>query len=173
MLNISILFGITALVLGSLSEIFIAHALKRNGNVKVLFISHIGSLLVMVPFLFYYLFYYLPSILIGNFYILLCLIAGVISSLEYFFYARGLEVERVSIVLPIANAWPIIVVPLAVVFLSETLNLPEILGIIVLMVGLIIATVNTKMIKKARLDLIGRGVKYGLLSMVGGGVLKG
>jgi transporter family protein len=104
-------------------------------------------------------------------YFLIAVVAGIIASFALLSLFKGIKQDRISIVSPIASAWPIITIPLAIIFLSEGLTFLEAIGAFLVILGIIVTALKIKQLRKIKFHEIGRGVKYGLITLCSWGVM--
>lgn len=102
--------------------------------------------------------------------VLLLVGSGTIGGISYFALYRGLELGPVHLVSPIVSAFAAVTVLLSVVILREHLAPMVLAGIVVTLVGLVLATSDLTRIrieaKEAR-----RGIPFALVAMAGFGVV--
>jgi transporter family protein len=101
--------------------------------------------------------------------VLLLLGSGCFAGVAYFALYRGLELGPVVLVSPIASAFASVTVILAVVFLGESLGGVVLAGVVLTLVGVILASADLHRFElEAKRHL--RGLPYALAAMVGFGI---
>lgn len=71
---------------------------------------------------------------------LLCIIASSVTWAAFVFYNKAVMSEEVSRVIPLMYLTPIFILPLAIIFLNEVLNLSKYLGVLLLVAGAILVS---------------------------------
>ena len=159
-------FGAAAMLGIGLGDVALASASKKYGSIKTTFLFYLMIIVIaIIPAIFLFSFNN-----INLYSILLVLITGVISLTAFVFYLKGFEVGNVSIVASIANGWSVVTVILSIIFLNEHLNLLNILEILLIIVGVVLVSFKYNDIRKLKLNKIGKGVNYALITMVGWGL---
>ncbi|MCL5239154.1 MAG: DMT family transporter [Candidatus Marsarchaeota archaeon] len=166
-MDISVIAGIAILVLYGLADFFTAIALKHEKTIKILVFGGVISVLVTLP-VFYY---FLPVIKFNLGILAVSILAGIIGCLSLFSFFEGIKVDKVSVVAPLANVWPIITAPLAIIFLSENLSIFEMFGAALVLCGIVSLSLKTKKLRNIQLRRLTRGLKYGFGAMIGWSLL--
>ncbi len=89
-------------------------------------------------------------------------IAAALYSAGYLFYFKGLEIGNISIVSATMNLWAVFTMLFAFVFMGQRLSLRETLGVLMILVGVTLASVNWSDIRDQRFRLAS-GVKEAVL----------
>jgi len=97
-------------------------------------------------------------------------ICGFLEVIAYLAFYKGFEEGQVSLVSPIGSSWPVLTIIFGLVFLKETLLTNQIIAIVLIFFGLILISINIKEIRQ-RKWVISKGVKEGIIAMVGWGIL--
>lgn len=87
----------------------------------------------------------------------------------YFFY-RGIEVGKLGVVAPIANAYVLVTVLIGVLVLHEPFTLGATLAVLCTVVGLVVMTINPRDWRSSELFTLRSGAPYALVTMVGWGI---
>ena len=67
------------------------------------------------------------------------------------FYVKAFETGNVSLAGTIGAAFPVVTVPLSIILFAERLNSPQIISVVMIITGLILATLNLNELKKGKL----------------------
>ncbi|MCL5008144.1 MAG: DMT family transporter [Candidatus Marsarchaeota archaeon] len=167
LLTISILFGIASMLGYGISDFFPSRLTKSAGSVNLLFwYFSISSLMLAVV-----------GLLVSGFPIITgddaILIVGAIALnvLGLLTFLKGLKIGKLSIIAPISGSWSVITVLIGVIFLSEALNVLEIVGIILVIFGTLLASLRIRDVLRLKRDTIISGSEYAVATMLIWGVL--
>lgn len=86
-------------------------------------------------------------------------------------FLKGLKIGKLSIIAPISGSWSVITVLIGVIFLSEALNVLEIVGIILVIFGTLLASLRIRDVLRLKRDTIISGSEYAVATMLIWGVL--
>lgn len=118
--------------------------------------SNIGALMIfstlfsaLILPIFYFLDKNIFSLPINNILILVCV--GLLTALAYFLYMKALDIEEVSIVIPITQMIPVFGFILSFFLLGERLSSVQIIGGILVMIGTLIITIDLDLENRIRL----------------------
>lgn len=156
--------GFTAAISWGVADFFAAKASKSNSaESTVLWVSLIG---VIIYSLFYSVnqgdsLWAINGILFG-------VSAGLLWGLGLLLFYRGLEIGPVSLVSPIGGAYPLITTIIVIVIFGETLTTTQIVGIILIVFGITVAS-GIYEFKKSK-QKIAKGVMYGILTFIAWGI---
>ena len=98
--------------------------------------------------------------------VLLTVILSVIQLLAFLSYNEALKIGNSALVGTIAGSFTSIVVILSLLFLGESLSMQQGTSILIIFVGLLLATINISSLKKPK-TIINRGTFFALLAMAG------
>lgn len=160
--------GLSAMVFWGVAIFLAAIANRKFENVVVLFwMQFFGFLLGVV-----YFFYSLRSLNINliSLYIPHLIVIALLQLFAYLSFYKGLKKGQVSLVSSVGASWGLLAAILGVIFLKESLKINQIIAIIFLIVGIILASTNVKEIINDRKVKLLIGVKEGLMAMVGWGI---
>ncbi len=99
---------------------------------------------------------------------------AVLSALSVFAlisFLKGLRVGNISVVSPIASAYPIIIVLTGVFLLKETVTLLLGSGIVLIILGTVLTSFKINDMKRLKIGKMLPGVKYAIMTLLGWGVL--
>jgi len=162
----AILFALIALVGWGVGDIFIAIVSRKIGNRVAFFLWLFFSFLVSLI--------YLPFA--GPFpnlnFFLLAYGMNVFVSVGTLAYFKALEIGNASLVGTIAGSFPLITVPLSIVLFHEQLNNIQLVGIVLILIGLILASLKEEAIREIQTGKIfsDKGVLYSLIILVTWGI---
>ena len=144
----------------------IAFLLSRQVNPRIV---PLWTTTLSVIFLGIGLFFFpFPSLSITN---MILLIAGsAIGVIALIAFYKGLNLGKISVVVPIANVWPLIAVPISIFVLHESLNLDEAIGIFLAIIGTALVSLKYDDVIKLKFNKLAAGAKFALITMVGWGV---
>jgi drug/metabolite transporter (DMT)-like permease len=154
------IYGLLAAIAWGASDFLAAKASRRkNPEAVALFASTIGAL-------GYLLIYIVNS---GNEKwnltgLLYAAVAGISIEIGLLLFYKGLVAGPVSIVSPVGSAYPLITTLIVIVFFGGVLRFMDILGIIIVVGGIVIAS-RMLPFKKSQ-NLVTRGVLYGFLTFI-------
>ena len=94
--------------------------------------------------------------------VLLFPVAAMLYSAGYLFYFKGLEIGNISIVSATMNLWAVFTMLFAFIFMGQRLSLIEALGVLMILAGLTLASVDWSDIRNQRFQL-SSGVKEAVL----------
>jgi drug/metabolite transporter (DMT)-like permease len=154
------MYGIGAAVLWGSADYLGANASKRNNpNAATLGVSALGTLLFTIIFLFNH-----GSVhwnLVG---ILYSVAAGISLELGLLVFYRGLDAGPVNLVSPISSAYPLVSLLIILLIFGGSLKPLEIVGIVIVVIGIAIASgiLNTNKSERR----LSKGIIYALLTVV-------
>ena len=94
--------------------------------------------------------------------VLLFPVAAILYSAGYLFYFKGLEIGNISIVSATMNLWAVFTMLFAFIFMGQRLSLIEALGVLMILAGVTLASLNWSDIRNQRFQL-SSGVKEAVL----------
>lgn len=162
----AIFFALIALVGWGAGDIFVAKVARKIGSRMTLFWWMMTSLLLSSL--------YLPFAgAIRDYQMFLgAIILNIFGVLGVWWYFRAFEISNVSLVGTISGAYPILVVPLSVIFFAEKLTQIQIVAIISIIIGLILATLHWEEVKNR--DFIrlidDKGIRLAFLTLINWGI---
>jgi drug/metabolite transporter (DMT)-like permease len=159
-------FGLLAALAWGIADLTAAIVARRIGSRRTVIVSQVSGFLgFLAMFVLLGQPWRIPA---GQ--VALLVVSGTLGGVAYFALYRGLELGPIHLVSPIASAFGAVAVLLAVVLLGEHLAPMVTAGIVVTLVGLLLATSDLTRIRvearKAR-----RGIPFALVAMAGFGVV--
>ena len=122
---------------------------KQIGPFKSFFWSQLaGSMAVLLLALVSAL-----SLHVSIFVILLFPVASILYSAGYLFYFKGLQIGNISIVSATMNLWAVFTMLFAFLFMGQRLSLIQTLGVLMILAGVTLASLNWSDIRNQRLRL--------------------
>lgn len=97
-------------------------------------------------------------------------LCGFLEAIAYLFFFKGLEKGQISLVSPIGSSWPVLTLILGMIFLKEILLAHQIVAVILIISGVLLASINIEEIRQGKLTS-SKGTKEGFLAMAGWGIL--
>ena len=116
------------------------------GSISVLLLAFVFTISLNVPILV----------------IILFPIAAIVYSAGYLFYFKGLEMGNISIVSATMNLWAVFTMLFAFIFMGQRLSTIQTLGVLMILSGVTLASLNWSDIKNQRFQL-SSGVKEAVL----------
>ncbi|MBS1266074.1 MAG: hypothetical protein MAG795_00039 [Candidatus Woesearchaeota archaeon] len=156
----AVMFGLIAMLFWGFSDFFSAIVAKHIDCYKNLFWSQLIGIAIMLLYPIF-LGFAIPSPKS----VLFIIIAALANVVALIFFYTGLSKGMVSIISPISSGWPIVTVMLSLIFFKETLQMYQIIGILLVIFGTIIIS-----IKKLKKNKITKGAEYGLVAMICWGI---
>lgn len=143
----SIAYALVSLITWGTGDIFTTFAARKMGALNAAFYGYLfGTLLstLYLPFALNSLHTLtLPTAILTIF-------LGIILLIAFFTYNQALKIGNPALVGTISGSFTSIVVILSLIFLGETLSIPQVLAIVVIFVGLLLATINFSGLRKAK-----------------------
>jgi bacterial/archaeal transporter family protein len=116
------------------------------GAISVLLLAFVSAISLHIPVLV----------------IILFPVAAILYSAGYLFYFKGLEVGNISIVSATMNLWAVFTMLFAFIFMGQRLSLIKTLGVLMILAGVTLASVNWSDIRNRQFQL-SSGVKEAVL----------
>lgn len=155
--------GLATMSFWGVAIFFEAIANRKFENVIVLFWMQLfGFLLGVIYFVYNFHSFNLSSVYP---YFPNLIAIAILQIIAYLSFYKGLAKGQVSLVSSIAASWGLLTAILGVIFLKEVLKIDQILAIIFIIAGIILASVNKKdLLNNKKIKLL-IGVKEGLIAM--------
>ncbi len=131
---------------------------KQIGPFKSFFWSQLAGLISVLLLAFIFTINIHVSILV----IILVPIAAIFYSAGYLFFFRGFEIGNVSIVAATINLWAVFTMLFAFIFMGQRLSTIQTLGVLMILSGVTLASLNWSDIRNQRFQL-SSGVKEAVL----------
>lgn len=162
--SIGIMFGMAAMLGWGVSDFFIAKSSRGAGSFKPFLWSQLIALVLMFPI--FLMFFKLPQLsfaVIG-----LLILSGILTVVSNLAYYKGLQVGKVSIVMPVESGWAVVTVLLSLTLLHEVLTAIQALGVSLAIIGAVL--VSFKWNDLLKLKNHAKGVKYAVIAALGFGM---
>ncbi len=160
------IFGIMAMIMWGTADFFVIMSVRKVSVLKIYFWGQlIGAIVLLAMGLF---FFKAPSVdykILG-----LILLVGVLGSVAYLGFYKGLETGKVAVVSPIAAAWPVLTMLIGIFFLHESIGLLKLIGACLAIVGGITVSFRLHDLVSAKLKNYAPGVPYALIAFIGWGL---
>jgi drug/metabolite transporter (DMT)-like permease len=164
--KIGILFAITAMLSWGVGDFLAKKAIDKIGYAKSMMINLLAS---FGPILIYaILFPRIPAMSIEL--VLLVVVTAVFSAIGYFYFYKGLEKGNVSVVSPISSSWAVVTTSLATVIFKEVLTSFQVVGIMIVFVGIFLASTNLRELRKSISHGMSNGASEAIIAMIGWGI---
>ena len=160
-MNEGVLLAVLALTLWGVSDYFASLSSKKiNPEKTFLWMQIVGLIpLTIIAFIIGF------PVFSGKTIALIMLIGALIMVATSSYY-RALEIGKVSILSPISSTWPVITVALSIIFLNETLNSIQVMGIVLTIVGTILVSFKYHELIKLKVKKFSKGVNIVLISIL-------
>jgi bacterial/archaeal transporter family protein len=155
---LSILAGIVGMFGWGIYDFLGGVFAKQIGPFKSFFWSQLAGLISVL--LLAYVF--TTGINISIFVIILFPIAAIVYSAGYLFFFKGFEIGNVSIVAATMNLWAVFTMLFAFIFMGQRLSTIQTLGVLMILSGVTLASLNWSDIRNQRFQL-SSGVKEAVL----------
>ncbi len=151
---LSIVLGIGGMVGWGIYDFLGGVFAKQIGSFKSLFWSQLAGLISI--FLLAILF--MPDVNVPVLVIILSFIAAILYSAGYLFFFKGFEMGNVSIIAATMNLWAVFTMLFAFIFMGQRLSALQTLGVLMIILGATLASLNWSEIRNQRFQL-SAGVK--------------
>ena len=151
---LSILSGIAGMFGWGIYDFLGGVHTKQIGPFKSFFWSQLAGLISVLLLLFIFPFSLNVSVLV----IILLPIAAILYSAGYLFFFKGFEIGNVSIVAATMNLWAVFTMLFAFIFMGQRLSTTQTLGVLIIISGVTLASLNWSDIRKQKFQL-SSGVK--------------
>ncbi|MDE1851432.1 MAG: DMT family transporter [Candidatus Micrarchaeota archaeon] len=165
-LVLSLLFATFSMLAYGIVDFVIAILARRSESTRLILWSSIILVIMLLPGL---LFFQAPKI--SAFELGLALFGAVSAVVALSAFYEGLRIGKLSVVVPIGNAWSIITVIAGVFLLNEALNTPQLIGVVLAILGTVVVSFKLHDVVRLRFNKIVLGGEYALVSMLGFGIL--
>ncbi len=127
---------------------------KQIGSFKSLFWSQLAGLISI----FFFALAFKSNLNISGLIIFLSISASILYSAGYLFFFKGFEIGNVSIIAATMNLWAVFTMLFAFLFMGQRLSSIQILGVVMILLGATLASLNWSEIKNQNFQL-SAGVK--------------
>ena len=155
---ISLLSGLGGMFGWGIYDFFAGVYSKKIGPYKTFFWSQLAGLffvLLLIPV-------FTISLHIPFLVIILLPIASLFYSAGYLLFMKGFELGNISIVAATMNLWAVFTILIAFIFMGQRLSTPQSIGVLMIISGAILASINWSDIQNKRFQL-SSGVKETVL----------
>jgi drug/metabolite transporter (DMT)-like permease len=163
---VSIIFGLLAMLGYGVTDFFSSVITKRDNAVRVTFWYFlISGVALAIGAL---VFFQIPQISAYEW--ILLAITSVFSAAGLITFYRALRIGKLSIVAPISSAWSIVPFLAGALLLGEPLGIVQVVGILVVIIGTVLASFSFKELKKMKLTTLAPGAGYAIATLLIWGV---
>ncbi len=155
---LSILIGMVGMLGWGIYDFLGGVYAKQIGPFKAIFWSQLAGSVSVLVLIFFFAFDLKFPILV----VILIPIAAIVYSAGYLFFFKGFEIGNVSIVAATMNLWAVFTMLFAFVFMGQRLSSLQSLGVLMIISGVTLASLNWNDIKNQRFQL-SSGVKETVL----------
>ncbi|MCP3684857.1 MAG: DMT family transporter [bacterium] len=159
-ISIGIILGLAAMFGWGISDLFAKKAVSKTGAFVLAFWAQLISLVMMASLLF---FVDIPKFSVDQ--ILTLIIAGIFCATGILSFYKGLSLGKLSLVAPVAASYPVLVVLFSIIFLKEMLTNFQIAGIVLIIIGTIAVSLESKKIK------IGKELMFAFGALISWGIM--
>ncbi len=157
-ISIGIIFGMAAMLGWGASDFFVTKSSRGAGPFKAVLWSQMIALTMMFPI--FLMFFKLPQFSITV--IVLLILSGVLTVVSNLSFYKGLQVGKVSIVMPVESGWAVVTVLLSLTLLHEALTAIQTVGISLAIIGAVLVSFKWKDLLKLKNHA--KGVKYAVIA---------
>lgn len=160
-ITFGIFFGLVSMLSWGASDFFIAKSVRGSGVLRAFLWAQIVSVTLLFSIFLYY--YDIPKF--TSYTIALIFTAGTLGVVSNLSFYKSLKVGKVCIVMPVASCWAMITVVLSMIFLGESLDMAQVLGIVFAIFGAALVSFRFSDLKK--LDMkkhANKGVEYAVVA---------
>ncbi|MCD4740666.1 DMT family transporter [archaeon] len=141
-------------------------AIQKESYYKVLFYSHLLGIPPLVLFIAFTSGFQIPSPDVS----LMILVLGVLWSTGFVAFYKAIEVGKLSVISPVAASWGMIAALIGIAFLGEQLTFSREIGIVLTVVGVILASTSFVELRTSRKFLM-KGIPYAFYAMFAWGLM--
>lgn len=157
--------GLISMLGWGIADFFAAKSSRSIGALRTLFFAQLVGFFVIGS---YFIFAgRLPEISAKE--IIITLLLSLIYVVSFVFFYKSLEIGPISIVSPITASYGMVTTILSALFLNEDLSPRQIGGIILIVLGVILASTNLKEVLSGKAKL-SKGIIFAFFVMIGWGV---
>ncbi len=157
-ISFGIMFGMIAMLGWGASDFFVTKSARGASPFKAFLWSQMIALVLMFPI--FLMFFKLPQfsfVVIG-----LLILSGILTVVSNLSFYKGLQVGKVSIVMPVESGWAVVTVLLSLTLLHETLSAIQAVGISLAIIGAVLVSFKWKDLIKMKNHA--KGVKYAVIA---------
>lgn len=165
-IDVGILFVMTTIVSWGTADFFAKKAIDKTGYLLSLVISQLVALGPI--FIYAFLFSKIPPLTTSL--VLTAIACGVLGIIGYFYMYKGFQKGNISVVSPISSSWALITTLVALLIFKETLMPLQIAGVVVVFVGIFLASTKLQELKQSIKQGRSNGVLEGLITMITWGI---
>lgn len=151
---LSILLGIGGMFGWGIYDFLGGVFAKQIGSFKSLFWSQLAGLVSILLLVFVFK----SNLNVSGLIIFLSIIASILYSVGYLFFFKGFEIGNVSIIAATMNLWAVFTMLFAFLFMGQRLSFIQTLGVVMILFGATLASLNWNEIKNQNFQL-SAGVK--------------
>lgn len=163
---ISILFALISYAGWAIGDILLAIITRRIGGYSTAFWTYVVGIFIggfFVPFYFNQLSNLTISIFVLNLFLGLLLISGWVA------FNEALRIANPSLVGTISSSFSVLTVVLSVIIFKEHVTYAQVIAILIIFTGLLLATLDVSVWKKGK--LFNKGVLLALFTMISWGIV--
>lgn len=161
-----IIFAIGAMLSWGFADFLAANAVRKVAVLKIFFwVQLLGLFIISLLFLSSFNF---PSL--SLYIILILLFSGFLRVAAFFSFYKGLRVGKASIVSPLSSCWAVVTVILSLTFLHEKLSFSQNIGIILAIMGAVLASFKWSDLIGLKIRKFESGIKYAVIAALGFGI---
>lgn len=145
-----IIFAFVSMFAFGLSTVAARDPIKRVGPYNtIIYRGIITSLSALVIFIF------IPfSYALNPFYIMIAAGIGLLGFIPYYTFLKAIDISKIGLISPITGSSFLVTVMLSVLFYGETLGPLRILSVFIILLGVVLLTIDTSVLKKDGLRLL-------------------
>ncbi|MFH1222210.1 MAG: DMT family transporter [Candidatus Micrarchaeota archaeon] len=162
MIATGILFAIAAMLFWGIADFVLMMAIRKTSSFKAFFWNQTIAtviFLLAIPFI-------LPLAPMSPWILLLLVANGFLAAASFFVFCKALDAGPLSLVSPVSASFGVLTLLLGIIFLHEVPTLLQLAGIVIAIIGLILASFKLQELLKVKLHLASDGLKYAFLAMI-------
>jgi len=162
----TVIFGIITMFGWGIADFFVVKAVRKTSSFKTLIWSQTIGLLIF--FIIFGFFFEAPALTLG--WLIVSFIVGLLCVISFLTFYESLRIGVVSVVAPVVGLWSIIVVVLSVLFLGDKPSPLAWLGIVVAIIGGLLASFKLKDLLHLKWKNAVPGLGYALFTVLFAGI---
>lgn len=164
--SLGIIYSVIALTGFGLSNAAAKQPTQKLGPLSFYFCRNFFTSLILSLII-------LPKLFSANFqaeYLLFAILLSFFGFIPLYFFLKAIAVGKIGLVGPVAYTSSIFTILLSVVFYHESVNLIQAITFLVIITGVVLATVDIRDFKNSHLFNTSSGVPYALITSIGWGI---
>ncbi len=166
-ISLGIILGLIAMFGFGIGNAIIQVPARAVENRKVIFFRTLFSTLMI----FITLIFFLPETTFSLTYILIAFVISFIGYIPLFTFYKALKSGKVGIITTISSSSVIFTVLFSIIFFKESLTLPQVFSIVLIILGIMLISIDFKDFKNSSLFSLSSGVPFALITCLLWGIM--